>query len=62
MKYTELQVTTNFSFLQGASHPEEFVEQAELYGYREIAITDRNTVACIVRAYAAAKGKNIRII
>jgi len=62
MKYTELQVTTNFSFLQGASHPEEFVEQAELYGYREIAITDRNTVAGIVRAYAAAKGKNIRII
>jgi error-prone DNA polymerase len=62
MRYTELQITTNFSFLQGASHPEEFVEQAELHGYREIGITDRNTFAGIVRAYAAAKGKNIRII
>jgi len=62
MRYTELQVTTNFSFLQGASHPEEFVEQAELYGYREIGLTDRNTFAGIVRAYAATKGKNIRII
>src|SRR5215470_2358005 len=62
MRYTELQVTTNFSFLQGASHPEEFVEQAELFGYREIAITDRNTFAGIVRAYAASKEKNIRII
>jgi len=62
MVYTELQVTTNFSFLRGASHPEEFVEQALLYGYREIAITDRNTFAGIVRAHVAAKKKNIRII
>jgi error-prone DNA polymerase len=62
MSYTELQVTTNFSFLRGASHSEELVQQALIYGYREIAITDRNTLAGIVRAYAAAKGKNIRII
>jgi error-prone DNA polymerase len=60
--YTELQVTTNFSFLRGASHPEEIVEQAILYGYSKIAITDRNTLAGVVRAYAAAKNKEIDII
>lgn len=62
MRYTELQVTTNFSFLRGASHPEELVEQAQEYGYREIAITDRNTLAGIVRGHVAAKANNIRII
>lgn len=60
--YTELQVTTNFSFLRGASHPEELVEQAALYGYDAIAITDRNTFAGIVRAHVAAKKSGIRII
>jgi error-prone DNA polymerase len=60
--YTELQVTTNFSFLRGASHPEELVEQAAAYGYGAIAITDRNTFAGIVRAHAAAKKSGIRII
>ncbi|MBC7936578.1 MAG: PHP domain-containing protein, partial [Rhizobacter sp.] len=43
MNYTELQVTTNFSFLRGASHPEELAEQAAILGYTEIAITDRNS-------------------
>src|SRR5690606_33977999 len=62
MRYTELQVTTNFSFLRGASHPEELVEQAAAYGYSEIAITDRNTLAGIVRGHVAAKKHNIRII
>ena len=62
MKYTELQVTTNFSFLRGASHAEELVEQAMIYGYDKIAITDRNSFAGIVRAHAAAKKKGIRII
>src|SRR5689334_4524216 len=62
MSYTELQVTTNFSFLRGASHPEELVEQAGIYGYGEIAITDRNTLAGIVRAHAAAKAKETRVI
>ena len=60
--YTELQVTTNFSFLRGASHPEELVEQAALYGYKEIAITDRNTLAGIVRAHVAAQKHNLRTI
>ncbi len=62
MVYTELQATTNFSFLRGASHAEELVAQAAVYGYKEIAITDRNTLAGIVRAHAAAKKKGIRII
>ena len=50
MRYTELQITSNFSFLRGGSHPEELVEQALALGYSEIAITDRNTLAGIVRA------------
>ncbi len=62
MSYTELQVTTNFSFLRGASHPEEMIEQAALYGYRAIAITDRNTLAGIVRAHVAAKKHGMRLI
>ncbi len=62
MKYTELQVTSNFSFLRGGSHPDELAEQAALLGYTEIAITDRNTLAGIVRAHTAAKNKGIRII
>lgn len=62
MKYTELQVTSNFSFLRGGSHPEELVEQAASLGYTEIAITDRNTLAGIVRAHVAAKKNGIRLI
>lgn len=62
MRYTELQVTTNFSFLRGASHPEELVEQAAELGYAAIAITDRNTFAGIVRGHVAAKKAGIRMI
>ncbi len=62
MSYTELQVTSNFSFLRGGSHPEEIVEQAVALGYSTIAITDRNTLAGIVRAHAEAKKRGIRII
>jgi error-prone DNA polymerase len=62
MNYTELQVTTNFSFLRGASHPDEFVEQAAEYGYTEIGITDRNSLAGIVRAHVAAESRGIRIL
>lgn len=62
MKYTELQVTSNFSFLRGASHPEELVEYAASLGYSAIAITDHNTLAGIVRAHAAARKHAIRII
>lgn len=60
--YTELQVTSNFSFLRGASHPEEMVMQAAAFGYREIAITDQNSLAGIVRAHVAAKANNVRLL
>jgi len=62
LSYTELHTTTNFSFLCGASHPEEMVTYAASLGYTQIAITDRNTIAGIVRAHAAAKKTGIRII
>lgn len=62
MSYTELQVTTNFTFLRGASHPEELIEQAAAYGYSSIAVTDRNTFAGLVRAHVAARKFNIRLI
>ena len=62
MSYTELQITTNFSFLRGASHPEEMVEQSAACGYHAVAVTDRNTFAGIVRAHVAAKKSGIRFI
>ena len=55
MSYAELCVTTNFTFLTGASHPEEMVTRAAELGLEAIAITDRNSLAGVVRAYAALK-------
>ncbi len=51
MTYAELAITTNFSFLRGASHPREFVIAGALQGHYAIGIADRNTLAGIVRAY-----------
>jgi error-prone DNA polymerase len=62
MAYAELQATSNFSFLRGGSHPAELVEQAKVYGYTAIAITDRNTLSGIVRAHMAAKKADMRFI
>ena len=62
MRYAELQATSNFSFLRGGSHPEELVEQADIYGYEAIAITDRNSLAGIVRAHIAAKKLPVKFI
>ncbi|MCD2424494.1 error-prone DNA polymerase [Niabella pedocola] len=62
MRYTELQVTTNFTFLRGGSHPEELVQQALQLGYTTLAITDCNTLAGVVRAHAAAKNTSLRVI
>ena len=55
MNYAELCATTNFTFLTGASHPEEMVTRAAELGLEAIAITDRNSVAGVVRAYSALK-------
>ncbi len=54
-EYAELHCLSNFSFLRGASHPEELVEQAAELGYHAIAITDRNSLAGVVRAHVAWK-------
>ncbi len=55
MNYAELAVTTTFSFLRGASHPQELVVAAAHYAHRAIGIADRNTLAGVVRAYDAAE-------
>ncbi|GAB2686485.1 error-prone DNA polymerase [Mucilaginibacter koreensis] len=62
MLYSELQATSNFSFLRGASHPEELVRQAAALGYKAIAITDYNSMAGIVRGHAEAKKQGIQFI
>ncbi|HEY8948803.1 MAG TPA: error-prone DNA polymerase [Rhizomicrobium sp.] len=51
--YAEIGVTTNFSFLRGASHPKEFAQMGGLLGYAAIGIADRNTLAGVVRMYSA---------
>jgi error-prone DNA polymerase len=56
--YAELAVTTNFSFLRGAAHPDEYVKQAVALGLAGIGIADRNSVAGVVRAYSAAEELN----
>ncbi|MDE2012964.1 MAG: error-prone DNA polymerase [Alphaproteobacteria bacterium] len=62
MSYAELAVATNFSFLRGASHAEELVEQAAALGLSTIGIADRNTLAGVVRAHVAAKEKGLRTL
>ncbi|HEY0294805.1 MAG TPA: error-prone DNA polymerase [Bordetella sp.] len=53
--YAELQCTTNYTFLRGASHPEELVARAIELGYAALAITDECSVAGVVRAHVQAK-------
>ena len=53
--YAELGVTTNFTFLTGASHPEELITRAAELGLTAMAVTDRNSLAGVVRAYAALR-------
>ncbi len=54
-RYAELDVTTNFSFLRGGSHPEELVATARALELEAVAVTDRNTLAGVVRAHLATK-------
>jgi len=60
--YVELQVTSNYSFLRGASRVEELLLQAKAMGLPAIAITDHNTLAGIARAHARAEEVGIRPI
>jgi error-prone DNA polymerase len=54
-RYAELQATTNFSFLRGASHPDELVLGADALGLEAIGVCDRNSLAGVVRAWRAKK-------
>jgi len=62
MSYAELLTASAFSFLEGASHPEDLVNQAQTLGHVAIGIADINTVAGVVRAHAAAKAANLRLL
>jgi error-prone DNA polymerase len=61
-RYAELRCKTNFSFLQGASHPDELVTRAAELGYHALAITDVNSLAGVVRAHAAAKNIGLKLL
>jgi error-prone DNA polymerase len=60
--YAELHCLTSYSFLRGASSPEELVQRASGLGYRALAITDECSVAGIVRAHVAAKDLGMKLI
>ena len=60
--YAELQVTSHFSFLRGASSVEDLFAAAAAMGIEAMAVTDRNTLAGIVRAHEAAKEAGVRLI
>ena len=60
--YAELHALSNFTFLRGASHPEELVETAASLAYHALAITDECSVSGIVRAHVAAKEKKLPLI
>jgi error-prone DNA polymerase len=60
--YAELHALSNFSFLRGASQPEELVAQAKLLGYRALALTDECSLAGVVRAHVAAKEHQLALI
>ena len=62
MLYAELHAKTNFSFLEGASHPDELVRRAAELEYAALAITDRNSLAGVVRAHGAAKDLGLKLV
>jgi error-prone DNA polymerase len=61
-RYAELQCTSHFSFMRGASSCEELFAEATRLGIEALAITDRNSLAGIVRAHEAAKATGVRLI
>jgi error-prone DNA polymerase len=60
--YAELHCISNFTFLRGASHPQELVERASILGYGALAITDECSVAGVVRAHMAAKLLRLKLL
>ncbi len=61
-EYAELHCLSNFTFLRGASHPEELVARAAALGYSALALTDECSLAGIVRAHVAAKEAGLKLI
>ena len=62
MSYAELHCLSNFSFLRGASQPQELVERAAELGYAALALTDECSVAGVVRAHLAAREHSLKLI
>ncbi|WP_435166742.1 error-prone DNA polymerase [Falsirhodobacter sp. 1013] len=62
MSYAELQVSSHFSFLRGASSAEELFATAAVMGIKALAVVDRNSVAGVVRAWEAAKTTGVRLV
>ena len=60
--YAELHCLSNFTFLRGASHPEELVARAHALGYAALAITDECSLAGVVRAHGAAKTLGLKLL
>ncbi len=60
--YAPVWVKSNFSFLEGASHPSELVEQAHFFGLKSVAITDRDGVYGVVQAHMKAKELGIKVL
>ena len=60
--YAELHCLSNFTFLRGASRPEELVERATELGYAGLALTDECSVAGVVRAHVAARGRAPKLV
>ncbi|WP_395459057.1 error-prone DNA polymerase [Azospirillum melinis] len=60
IRYAELQLATNFSFLEGASHPDELAMTAAALGLAAVGVTDRNSLAGVVQMHVAAKKVGIR--
>ncbi|HAK51090.1 MAG TPA: hypothetical protein DCM54_04180, partial [Gammaproteobacteria bacterium] len=60
--YAELHCISNYSFLRGASHPEELVLQAAVLGYQALAITDECSMSGVVKAHVAAKTCGLKLI
>ena len=60
--YVELRCLSNFSFLRGASHPEELVERAKKLGYHALALVDECSLAGVVRAHVAAKKHALKLL
>src|SRR3954469_13836805 len=62
MRYAELHCKSNFSFLEGASFADELAAQARVLDLAALGITDRNTLAGVVRAHVAAKEAGLKLL